>query len=119
MAKFFNLVKWLVFSTTLAAAELRPFMFFVMKCIGKSAELGGALHFLLMMESQKSAVFFLIRSLSRSFGSKWAFRAKFMAIDNEKEVEISSRSSKICAISRFGSRQFNAHCEDDVVFSKY
>ena len=118
MAKFFNLVKWLVFSTTLAAAE-RPFMFFVMKCIGKSAELGGALHFLLMMESQKSAVFFLIRSLSRSFGSKWAFRAKFMAIDNEKEVEISSRSSKICAISRFGSRQFNAHCEDDVVFSKY
>ena len=56
MAKFFNLVKWLVFSTTLAAAE-RPFMFFVMKCIGKSAELGGALHFLLMMESQKSALY--------------------------------------------------------------
>lgn len=84
-------------------------MFFVMKCIGKECWAWWCIAFSADdgVPSPQQSVFFLIRSLSRSFGSKWAFRAKFMAIDNEKEVEISSRSSKICAISRFG-RQFNA-----------
>ena len=53
LAKFFNLVKWLVFSTTLAGCESDHSCSSLWNALEKSAELGGALHFLLMMESHR------------------------------------------------------------------